>query len=361
MPTSSRSAERFKYGICLNDECPLCKEKKIQQIPMRKDLVCSNPDCAKPLRECPPPKSGTDFKKIGIIAAVIAILVACGFGIWELVGGPNPEDYKISIDPKEVTLKVGERVLLTPIVEPADAKVTYKWKSNDEKTAIISSGGELTALKAGKAIITLRIEEAEKPRATCKVTITPDTTTVDPDPKPEPILIQQINVSNNALELTVGEKTKLTISATPQPNDETVGYEISDESIISYENNEIKALKAGKATITFIADKSGTSVQVEVTVKKKMSESQEPKGPKDPHRGTINLGYATYSGDIKNNKPDGAGVLTYKSQHEAGRSPVTGEKVYAEAGESVDGVWSNGYLTSGTLKKKDGNQIKIKY
>jgi hypothetical protein len=35
--------------------------------------------------------------------------------------------------------------------------------------------------------------------------------------------------------------------------------------------------------------------------------------------------------------------------------------VYAEAGESVDGVWSNGYLTSGTLQKKDGNVIKIKY
>ena len=39
MATSSRSAERFKYCICLNDECTLCKEKKVQQIPMRKDLL----------------------------------------------------------------------------------------------------------------------------------------------------------------------------------------------------------------------------------------------------------------------------------------------------------------------------------
>ena len=82
MSTSSRSAERFKYGICLNDECPLCKEKKVQQIPMRKDLVCS--ECGKPLRECPPPKKkGVDSKLIGIIVAVVVIGggIAAFFGL----------------------------------------------------------------------------------------------------------------------------------------------------------------------------------------------------------------------------------------------------------------------------------------
>lgn len=49
-----RSTERFKYGMCLNDECPKCKSKEIQQIPMRKELICS--ECGKELRECAPPK-----------------------------------------------------------------------------------------------------------------------------------------------------------------------------------------------------------------------------------------------------------------------------------------------------------------
>lgn len=94
MATSHRSAERFKYGICLNDECKLCKSKTIQQIPMRKDLVC--PECGKPLRECPPPKPKGLSKPVlyGIIAvAVILIALAvCYFtGVFDgNTEKPNP-------------------------------------------------------------------------------------------------------------------------------------------------------------------------------------------------------------------------------------------------------------------------------
>ena len=84
MATSSR-AERFKYGICLNDECEMCKNKTVQQIPMRKDLICES--CGKPLRECPPPHGGGNKKLFiggGVIAAAV---VACG-----LYFGHKPSD-----------------------------------------------------------------------------------------------------------------------------------------------------------------------------------------------------------------------------------------------------------------------------
>ena len=99
MSSSTRSVERFKYGICLNDECPECKAKKIHQIPMRKDLVC--PECGKPLRECPPPKKGGNMKVIGIIAGVV--VVAAIIGCFIAFGGgdektPPKEPVEVAFD-----------------------------------------------------------------------------------------------------------------------------------------------------------------------------------------------------------------------------------------------------------------------
>lgn len=74
---------RFRYGICLNDNCPKGgKNHEVQQIPARQDFVCS--ECGKPLRECPPPKKSSNIKiflAIGaviIAIAIIAIIVFSG-------------------------------------------------------------------------------------------------------------------------------------------------------------------------------------------------------------------------------------------------------------------------------------------
>ena len=80
---------RYRYGICLNDNCEKCKSKEVQEIPARKDFVCQNPECGKPLRECPPPKKGGNMKLIGIIAAAVVLLAIIG-GIFALSGGDEP-------------------------------------------------------------------------------------------------------------------------------------------------------------------------------------------------------------------------------------------------------------------------------
>ena len=73
---SSNNRERFKYGMCLNDECSKCKSKEIQQIPMRKDFVCE--ECGTELRECAPPKSKS--KAPLIIGCIIVAIIALGVG-----------------------------------------------------------------------------------------------------------------------------------------------------------------------------------------------------------------------------------------------------------------------------------------
>lgn len=85
---SSRNTDRirYRYGICLNDNCEKCKSKEVQEIPARKEFVC--PECAKPLRECPPPKKGKNKTLIGIVLCVVALAAV---GALLLLSGGNKE------------------------------------------------------------------------------------------------------------------------------------------------------------------------------------------------------------------------------------------------------------------------------
>lgn len=78
--------------------------------------------------------------------------------------------------------------------------------------------------------------------------------------------------------------------------------------------------------------------------------------PGERWQGTLNLGYGTYSGEIVDGKPDGAGVLTYTSSHQV----VSSKDVMAEAGERIEGVFENGKPSIVTLYKKDGNTVRVK-
>ena len=89
---------RYRYGICLNDNCEKCKSKEVQEIPARKEFVC--PECGKPLRECPPPKKGGNTKLIGIIAGVVVLLAIIG-GIITFSG--DSEDKPAPASVPEVT------------------------------------------------------------------------------------------------------------------------------------------------------------------------------------------------------------------------------------------------------------------
>lgn len=94
---TSRNNERirYRYGICLNDNCEKCKSKEVQEIPARKEFVCSNPECGKPLRECPPPKKGSNIKLIAIIVVIVALLAIVG-GIL-FIGNDNSDEPQVAV------------------------------------------------------------------------------------------------------------------------------------------------------------------------------------------------------------------------------------------------------------------------
>ena len=96
--TRNNDRIRFRYGICLNDNCEKCKSKEVQEIHARKDFVCA--ECGKPLRECPPPKKGGNGKLIGIIAGVVVLLAVIG-GIIAMSGsgGETPKQEPVAVAP----------------------------------------------------------------------------------------------------------------------------------------------------------------------------------------------------------------------------------------------------------------------
>ena len=285
MATSSRSAERFKYGICLNDECPMCKQKKVQQIPMRKDLVCQNPECGKPLRECPPPKkSGLP---VGLIIGIIAFLLVGGLaggGIWAYKSG------------------LFDKILGKETTQQPKEDSTQRDGKEEKK-------------------------QEQQP------------------PKPvQPILIEELAIDTKDFTLTVGEKK--TVTATPANNEETVTWKSSDESIatVDAETGEVKAIKAGSANIMAQTDQSGLSKSVMVTVKEKAV--TPPTNPQPS--------WGRYSGERnKNGKPHGQGVLTITRSH-----TINGEQ--ALVGETITGVFKDGYVNMGKWNKLDGNVVIVK-
>mgnify|MGYP003301750239 CR=1 FL=1 len=111
MATKNASRDRFKYGICLNEDCPMSKTKEVQQISMRSELVCK--ECGQELRECPPPKK---FNPKPIIIAIIALVVLGGGGV-AVYFGLSKKTVEEKLVEEVVVDEVVEVVEPTPVVE----------------------------------------------------------------------------------------------------------------------------------------------------------------------------------------------------------------------------------------------------
>ncbi len=248
MASSRNEHLRFRYGVCLNDGCSKCKSKEVQQIPVRKELVCA--ECGKSLRECRRPLTWWEKhgKKVIGGSAVVAILG---------IGG----------------------ILL--LCNDSTA-------SDSAGKAVASSG---TSTRGGSKTTTRKTSGG-------------------------------------------GSKT------------------VSDPDTIAGGETTQKPQHDGGDNASSAPD---------ATVSDKVREEPQPKAePKNTEpmngRGTLNLGYGKYVGDIRNGKPDGAGVLTYTKAQKV----VSTKEIVAQPGERIEGVFENGKATFVTLYKKDGNTIKIK-
>ncbi len=167
---------------------------------------------------------------------------------------------EITVDKTSMDLKEGDSSTITATVAPSTAtNKELKWTSSDTSVATVDANGKVTAIKAGKAIITATAKDGSGVEAECKVTVAKKV-----------IYATEVTISKTVLSIKEGETAALNAKVAPDnATNKSVNWSSSDKSVATVDaSGNITALKAGTVTITATAaDGSGKSASCKVTVK----------------------------------------------------------------------------------------------
>lgn len=168
---------------------------------------------------------------------------------------------EVAFEEAEVTVTEGESAKVSVSFTPAGATnkaVTYK--SSDESVATVDAEGNVSALKPGKATITVTTEDGGK-TATCEVTV-----------EKAPVKVTGVTLNYKERTITIGNAG--TLIATVQPEDaanKKVTWSSSDESIVKVgQDGALTPRKEGTATITVTTEDGGFTATCEVTATAKV-------------------------------------------------------------------------------------------
>ena len=216
--TSQRSnTERFRYGICLNDDCPKCKGKEVQQIPMRKEFICG--ECGSELRECPPPKK---HNKNSLIIIGILVVVIVGIALLLHLRGKS-EPLTLTLSKTQMDMTVGGVDTIVATILPEDVEYTIQFQSSDENVAIVSTMGIVRALAEGEAKITATVlpKKGDSVMQTTMVSVIPvaeaidtmGTDTIPLDTAIEVTMVSQIDTKSAKSNEKTKQSPKMTTSS----------------------------------------------------------------------------------------------------------------------------------------------------
>lgn len=206
----------------------------------------------------------------------------------------KPAELSVSLNYHFRELQVGQCDTLIPAVKPTEGIYEYIWNSENETVAMVSTTGVVRLLEEGSATITLVVKDknGESVQASCLYKVLPE-----------------------GADMSVAPKAKAPAVAETAPS----------------------ATPAASAT--------PGQVQTQTT-------------PKQPRvsSSALNLGYASYEGDIRDGQPHGNGTLAFSTSH---LIPGTVDCT-ANAGEKVIGSFREGKVNMGTWYRNDGTQLMVK-
>ena len=187
------------------------------------------------------------------LAGMLSLLVALG-ACGEKESLPVSVS-NIELNVSSLDLTEGDEVTLTATITPENAaNKSVSWNSSDNTVATVSNG-KVTAVKAGKATITVTSKDGSK-TATCEVIV-----------KARIYPVESVSLDKTSVELTEGDD--ITLAATVAPANATnknVTWSSSDESVATVVDGKVAAIKAGTATIIVTTEDGSKTATCEVIV-----------------------------------------------------------------------------------------------
>ena len=164
----------------------------------------------------------------------------------------------ISLDKSSLTLDKGATKTIKASITPSNTTLSLlNWTSDNPAVAIVNQSGNVTAISAGTANITVMALDGSNVSASCNVTVNASNT--------------QITLSQTEVSLPVNDIMTLTYTVANSAN-KTVTWSTSDANVAAIRTNSdgsvvIAGISDGVATITATAnDGSGASASCVVTV-----------------------------------------------------------------------------------------------
>lgn len=118
-----------------------------------------------------------------------------------IINVTNPITTGISLNKISDSLTIGQTDNLVAITTPAAVQVT--WSSSDSSIVMVDSTGKITAIKEGQ--VTITATTADGTTATCAVTVTNNTTPVDPTPTESEYIINTARAKGDNTNNASGE------------------------------------------------------------------------------------------------------------------------------------------------------------
>ncbi|MBO4245750.1 MAG: Ig-like domain-containing protein [Bacilli bacterium] len=171
----------------------------------------------------------------------------------------KPKTIKVTSVTTNVAVKkmiVGDSFKLEAYVNPSNAtNKTVTWSSSNTKVATVDQKGNVKAIKAGSAVISVVSKDGNK-SATCKIDVA--SKTVD---------VESVGIVNKQVTLQVGAEATIDVSVLPSnATNKTITWSSSNTNVATVDKNgKVKAIAIGSADIVAKSN-NGKTAMSKVTV-----------------------------------------------------------------------------------------------